>query len=40
VGMYLGARCQRFMPAGAIKVMLSVVIIFTAINYIAQFLGY
>jgi uncharacterized membrane protein YfcA len=40
VGMYLGARCQRFMPAGAIKGMLSVIIIFTAINYIIQFLGY
>jgi uncharacterized membrane protein YfcA len=40
VGMYLGARCQRFMPAGAIKGILSAIIIFTAINYIAQFLGY
>jgi len=40
VGMYLGARCQRFMPAGAIKGMLSVIIIFTAINYIAEFFVY
>ncbi len=40
VGMYLGARCQRFMPARAINWMLSVIIIFTAFSYITQFLKY
>ena len=38
-GMYLGARCQKFVPAKAIKWMLSAIIIFTALKYIAAFLG-
>jgi len=36
-GMYLGARCQKFVPARAIKWMLAAVIIFTAVNYVAAF---
>jgi uncharacterized membrane protein YfcA len=40
VGMYLGARCQKFVPAKAIKWMLSGIIIFTALKYVASFFGY
>jgi len=39
-GMYLGARCQKFVPARAIKWMLSGIIILTAIKYAAAFFGY
>ncbi len=37
VGMYFGARCQKFVPANAIKWMLAGIILFTAIKYIAAF---
>ena len=40
VGMYLGARFQKYVPAKAIKWMLSAVIIFTAIKYVSEFWGY
>lgn len=36
-GMYLGARCQKFVPAKTIKWMLAGIIIFTGIKYIAGF---
>jgi uncharacterized protein len=36
-GMYLGARFQKFVPARAIKWMLSIIIIFTASKYVAEF---
>ncbi|MBN2384080.1 sulfite exporter TauE/SafE family protein [bacterium] len=36
-GMYLGARCQKFVPAMAIKWMLAGVIVFTATRYILVF---
>jgi uncharacterized membrane protein YfcA len=36
-GMYLGARCQKFVPARAIKWMLAVIILFTALKYMAAF---
>ncbi len=36
-GMYLGARCQKFVPAKAIKWMLALVIVFTATKYIVAF---
>lgn len=39
-GMYLGARCQKFVPAKAIKWMLAGIIVFTALKYVAAFLGY
>lgn len=34
VGMYLGARCQKFVPARWIKWMLSVIILLTALRYL------
>lgn len=37
-GMYLGARCQKYVPAKAIKWMLAGVIVFTAVKYAARFL--
>jgi hypothetical protein len=36
-GMYLGARCQKFVPAKAIKWMLAGVIVLTAGKYAAGF---
>lgn len=36
-GMYLGARLQKYVPATAIKVMLSAILIFTAVKYILFF---
>ncbi len=39
-GMYLGARCQKFVPAKAIKWMLASIIIFTSIKYVTAFFGY
>jgi uncharacterized membrane protein YfcA len=36
-GMYLGARLQKFVPARAIKWMLAVIILFTALKYVAAF---
>ena len=38
-GMYLGARCQKFVPARAIKWMLAGIIVFTALKYVASFFG-
>jgi uncharacterized protein len=37
MGMYLGARCQKYVPVRAIKVILSVCILFVAINYVVGF---
>ncbi|MFA6898766.1 MAG: sulfite exporter TauE/SafE family protein [Desulfurivibrionaceae bacterium] len=39
-GMYLGARCQKFVPARAIKWMLAGIMVLTATKYILDFLGY
>jgi hypothetical protein len=39
-GMYLGARCQKYVPAKAIKWMLAAIITFTAVKYAAAFLGH
>jgi uncharacterized membrane protein YfcA len=39
VGMYLGARCQKFVPAKIIKWMLAGIIVITATKYIAEFFG-
>lgn len=39
-GMYLGARCQKFVPAKAIKWMLAGIIVFTALKYVVAFFGY
>ncbi len=38
-GMYCGARAQKFVPARAIKVMLCLVIVATAIRYVVDFLS-
>lgn len=38
-GMYLGACCQKFVPARMIKWMLAGIIVFTALKYVAAFLG-
>jgi uncharacterized protein len=38
-GMYLGARCQKFVPARAIKWMLAGIIILTAGTYFLDFWG-
>jgi hypothetical protein len=37
-GMYLGARCQKYVPARAIKWMLATIIIAMAMKYLAEFL--
>ena len=37
-GMYLGARCQKFVPARAIKWMLASILVFTAAKYVWGFL--
>ncbi len=37
VGIYLGARCQKFVPQKVIKLILGTIIIFLAIRYISQF---
>lgn len=36
--MYLGARCQMFVPAKLIKGMLCAIHLFTALKYAAGFL--
>lgn len=36
-GMYLGARCQKFVPAKGIKWMLVVIMLFTAGKYVLEF---
>jgi len=38
-GMYLGARCQKFVPARVIKWMLAGMIVFTALKYVTGFFG-
>ena len=38
-GMYCGARCQKFVPAVAIKWMLGLVIVSTAVKYVLEFFG-
>lgn len=38
-GIYLGARCQKFVPAKTIKWMLASIIIFTAAKYIIEAVG-
>jgi len=38
-GMYLGARCQKFVPARAIKWMLAGIMVVTAARYVCAFFG-
>uniref|UniRef100_B8J214 Probable membrane transporter protein n=1 Tax=Desulfovibrio desulfuricans (strain ATCC 27774 / DSM 6949 / MB) TaxID=525146 RepID=B8J214_DESDA len=35
-GMYLGARCQKHVPATALKCLLAVILLFTALRYLGQ----
>jgi uncharacterized membrane protein YfcA len=37
VGIYMGARFQKFVPQKIIKLMLGVIIVFLAVKYISQF---
>lgn len=39
VGMYLGAYCQKYVSANLIKLMLTGIILLTAVRYAASFLG-
>jgi uncharacterized membrane protein YfcA len=34
IGIYLGARCQRYVPERALKIMLAVVVFSVAIRYV------
>ncbi|HSL38741.1 MAG TPA: sulfite exporter TauE/SafE family protein [Desulforhopalus sp.] len=36
-GMYLGARCQKYVPGSAIKTILAAIMVFTAITYLVDF---
>lgn len=38
-GMYLGARCQKFVPQKFIKLLLGVLILLVALKYILQYMG-
>lgn len=35
-GMYLGARCQKYVPATLLKCLLAAILLFTAIRYLGQ----
>lgn len=35
-GMYLGARCQKFVPAAVLKYLLAAILLFTAVRYLGQ----
>ncbi len=37
-GMYLGARCQKYIPAKYIKLMLTLVMLYTSIKYVIDFI--
>jgi len=39
LGIYLGARVQKYVPANFIKWMLAFIIMFTAGKYFANFFG-
>jgi uncharacterized membrane protein YfcA len=39
-GMYLGARCQKHVPARIIKWMLVGIMVVTALKYVLEFFGY
>ncbi len=38
-GMYLGARCQKYVPAKYIKWMLTLVMIYTCVRYVIDFIA-
>jgi hypothetical protein len=37
VGIYLGARCQKFVPQRYIKLILGILIVFLAVRYVSQY---
>jgi uncharacterized membrane protein YfcA len=37
IGMYLGARAQKFVPQKAIKIIVTSVIVFLSVKYIVQY---
>ena len=37
LGMYLGARCQKYVPERMIKAMLALIILVVSLKYIVQF---
>jgi uncharacterized membrane protein YfcA len=39
VGMYCGARCQKYVSAKAIKWLLGVIIVGTALKYVLEYFG-
>ena len=39
IGMYQGAKLQKFVPAKAIKWMLAAIIVFVAVKYVLNFFG-
>ncbi|HOE10507.1 MAG TPA: sulfite exporter TauE/SafE family protein [bacterium] len=39
VGMYFGAKTQRFVPARWLKVMLTVILFYVAVRYIGEYFG-
>lgn len=39
IGMYLGARCQKFVPQKFIKLLLGLLIVFVALKYVSQYFG-
>jgi uncharacterized membrane protein YfcA len=38
-GMYLGARCQKYVPQIFIKLLLGLLIVFVALKYILKYFG-
>jgi uncharacterized membrane protein YfcA len=37
LGMYLGARCQKYVPERTIKAVLALIILIVSLKYIVQF---
>jgi uncharacterized membrane protein YfcA len=37
LGMYLGARCQKYVPERIIKAFLAIIILIVSLKYIIQF---
>ena len=38
-GIYLGAKCQKYLPAGIIKIILCIIVLFVSGKYILEFLN-
>jgi uncharacterized membrane protein YfcA len=37
LGMYLGARCQKYVPERIIKTILALILLIVSLKYIVQF---